>query len=243
MRNVTVGWTPHLLPQHYANAAPITEMWKLVSFIEPEPMLQFMLREHRTYEFKACPSYTKYFENAFLVRSPIDITIRFNEENKTCHIEHQNQEFYDKYVICRYDVQAPGDKLLVSLHMGNLFVCDEDVDVESLGLPIVGKLPYVTHIVGSFNIHKWVRPIDWTFAVEDQSKPIVVKRGDPLYMVRFVPHKYGTKVNLRRMEYSEKHALVAAACTTSRIYNRKVSLADRYEAAKALLKNIKWNKK
>lgn len=232
-----IGWTPN---PYWADLAT-TQDWKLLTFFEPEPMGSFMITHNKDYHFSKCPAFTRYFHNSFLIRSPIDINIFVDMDRKICNIEHQNQEFYDNNLHVRWEDFAEGCDPIVSLAIDYVFVTDDDVVIESAGLPMLNTPLHnnISCVPGTFNIHKWVRPVDFTFTVKDWTKPIQIKRGDPLYMIKFrTPNE--NSVDLTRVETTEKLKTTLRGTNKSRTIIGKQSLTSRYNQASNYLNTIQW---
>ena len=92
-------------------------------------------------------------------------------------------------------------------------------------------------IPGTMNIHKWIRPVDFTFEIIDLDQPLHLKRGDPLFAVKF---KTSEKVNLTHIEYSKDLKHITEACLASKTYVPRKSLKYRYKMAERWLTGRRW---
>jgi hypothetical protein len=76
---------------------------------------------------------------------------------------------------------------VLQLQVPYIFVADEPVYLSQLP-------PFLTYsdtprpgvmFCGRFPIHVWPRPLVWSFEWHDLSRPLILKRGEPLYYVQF----------------------------------------------------------
>jgi hypothetical protein len=125
-----------------------------------------------------------------------------------------------------------------------VFVADEDIIIESLPAMMHDSetLRNIRVIPGTYNIHRWVRPLDFTFEILDPSKPLEFKRGDPLFYVRFIDPK-GRKVELERIDQTEEILKTMYGMVVLKNYISKLSLDKLYDMAHDWIKNRKWLKK
>lgn len=79
------------------------------------------------------------------------------------------------------------DRPVLQLKLPYLFLCDEPVYLTQLDaylhyrpVPLPGTI-----FGGRFPIHIWPRPLMWAFEWHDTSKPIILKRGEPLFYCQF----------------------------------------------------------
>ena len=152
-----------------------------------------------------CPSYRQYFNNLYVLRSPIQFTLHaragevgiFENENvikpqlyPQAFIYHDPKEMFDL------------EKPIFQVRLDYLFAADEDCTIEMIP-PFMHKTNWPGQMTpGNFNIHKWIRNISWGFIWEDLSKPLIIKEGDPLAYVRFTTPK-SDNIKLVEMEFTD----------------------------------------
>ncbi len=144
-----------------------------------------------------CPSYQGFYNNIFLLKSPVSFTAIPKEggvdiestEVSTHQLQsivtlHQPEEMYDI------------NKPMFQFNLNYLFVADEPCLMEILP-PFMHKDKFPGEVIGgSFNIHSWVRSCSWGFVFNDTKKKLEIKRGDPLCYVKFTTPDLTSKVNL-----------------------------------------------
>jgi hypothetical protein len=167
----------------------------------------------------------------------------FNEYSCTdsiCHLPNTNfwhyslqLNTYKSILEAKYDKKIK-DLYLVRLHPNNEDETYELIDVPILHTPLTRNIKLIP---GTMNIHRWVRPVDFTFEIADLDQPLHFKKGDPLFAVRF---KTQQKVTLKQLEYSNDLKHITEACLTSKNFVPRKSLKYRYKMAERWLKGRRW---
>ena len=173
-KNIKVGWVgiSEILPS--ATLYPLEPFYYT---FDPMASAVDMLR---------CPAIKKYIENMYLVRSPMDFTLKKKEDGGFDIKSTVSQ--MDSYLM---NVLKPSGRHtglpVAQLAMGFGIVCDdEDTLVESMPLPLDGRDVSWRCIPGSFDPYLWpARPVNFAFEWVNQAVPVVIKRGDPLFVLRF----------------------------------------------------------
>lgn len=142
-----------------------------------------------------CPAHVNYGKNSFIFKSPYDFKIFHNHEkfpydpiqfdfDKTSIKENI---IWDIFHIYPESGWRNPNMPIVQMKINMAFLADEDIEIELKSperSPKWTQMPG-TYIDGSFNIYEWQRRISWGFEWHDTSKPIEVKRGDPLLEIKF----------------------------------------------------------
>lgn len=206
-----------------------------ILFFEPEPAYKFLLDKKGDALYLKCPAVPAYLKNTFILRSPMDINLWVNDEGEL-RTDSCNQNFYDKNF---WSKKGKHDELLVQLPPSILFFTNNDKSVILEHLPpIIYKTQNTLFIPGSFDISKWVRPLNYAFEIEDKTKPIQIKRGDPLYMVKFICED-GDSVELERVLMNEDIRRMIATCTGIKHVAPKLNLKTLYGMAESYLKLVR----
>lgn len=200
--------------------SPLVEKakWTLIGMQDPELVLPKFVKNRNTsfdMHYTKCPAFQDYYKNTYLIRSPVDLTIRIDRSNDFVSIDNQNQDFYDEFVLPRSNTIGKNDPMLLSLGFNYMFRASEECLIELLPVSLHDENHdnNLKVICGTFDISKWLRPVNFAFEVIDSSLPIQIKRNDPLYYVRFVP-KNGKKINLKYEEITQEIINLNNACVT-----------------------------
>lgn len=215
-----------------------------VAFIEPTPFLKeiFSTREKPVY-FK-CYGFLDYCKNVFIIKAPCDYTIRIHEETMYMDVEGITQETYMSYFNNRGNERGEQDPYLFSALPSYTMYADTDVYVESIPM-FLHKTPHLDNVrlvPGVYNIGKWIRPLDFSAELIDTSKPLVIKRGDPLFCIRLTTPD-NDKVELERVLYDARLTQAARSCATTKHMTPWLPLNKLYEMADPMLRLLGFKKK
>ena len=231
-----IGWTIYKDQTNKNN-----NHWQNIVYFEPVPLWDMVLEERSGADYTMCPAVSDYFKNIFVIRCPYDVTITYDKTRQAYITDRLGQEWYNQTIYPRFPIEKNGEVVgsCMTLRIKYLFVADEDVEIESIDVPLLST-PLTRNIKvvpGIMNIHRWLRPLDFTFEVQDLNVPLELKRGEPLFAVRI---KSKDKVKLKEIEYNEELQRATEACIESRLFVPRKSLKYRYEMAKRFLLNKRW---
>ena len=223
-----------------------------MAFFEPESVLKYLSQNRNTDtkgHFTKCPAFLDYIKNVYVIRSPISITLNLDPKTRYLSISPQGQQFYDLFVLNRCDLVGDTDPPLSTLKYHYSFLADNECLIEQLPVMFHDKTvaSNINVITGTYDISKWLRPLEFAFEFIDTNKPLVIKRGDPLFYIRFVPSD-SKKVNLVKKEFCEEELKFQEQCVALKISLPNQILKTLYEIAKKYVPNKKkcpfnWNKK
>jgi hypothetical protein len=219
--------------------------WVPLAFFDPVPVYLELVGSRNfiaedANNFFKCPALIGYFKNTFVIKSPTDIHLTFDSEKNWIGTKNFDQNFYDSFVENRCSVRADSSTpILMSLKLYYYFYSETSCLVEMLD-PTMHCQPCVENmrvIPGSFDISKWFRFLQPVFEVIDPSKPLIIKRGDPLYYVRLVP-KDDSKVDLVYKEFNREMFNETNKCMSLKFGLKNLPLKTLYELGKRINKNV-----
>lgn len=222
----TVYWTPTLTQgDTVMNEADIL-------FEEPKPLMRELLGKYKNHTFMRCPSVQAYCKNAFVISAPMDAEVLMTKQsdgNISLFVtgDGWDQTFYQAFCEVREDGT-------VSMPPAYLFYVKGSLEIESLPLFLLESpsTENVLPVPGGFNIGKWVRSVDFTFVIKDPTKPVKIRRGDPLFIVRF---KTDERIEFERVEFTSALKDIVSACVRVKKRVTNLPLATLYEMAKTRL--------
>jgi hypothetical protein len=216
----TVCWTPS---EKLVEAS--------ILFEEPKLLSKELAERYRGYEFFTCPAFQGLCKNTFVITAPMSGTIKVSKGSgdTTMNIDGYgwDQPLYNAY--CR--VRLDGT---VSLPPNYIFYAKESLEMEVLPVFLLDSpsLENAMFMPASYDIGKWIRPVDFSFIPKDITKPIVINRGDPLFFIRFKP-KDGERVVLERVEYTQEVQNTIGACVNMKLRLKNMTLPELYKLAKS----------
>lgn len=184
---------------------------------DPEPYKRTPGHKEKSYKkwFTVCPANVQYNRNLFVIRAPLSVSLEVKELDKQkgiwdCMPLNNNwtmtPEALARYVMFEGmpDARSDLDKPILQVRTPYVFYADQPVTLQLL--PVTNSIfqpPGIT-ICGEFDIHAWQRPVQWGFEWWDTNKPLIIKRGDPLYYIKFIVNNDPTeKVKLVRLKAND----------------------------------------
>ncbi len=218
--------------------APKANQLEDVIFFEPEPVIDYLSTSRKGTKILKCPAFLDYYKNTYLIKAPIDLTFKISGS----HIDCQNlypQDYLKKIFSNRH--QPENLYSTVSLAWYYMFYSNKSVMIEVI--PPVwhkNKLQNNINIIGAtFDISKWYRPLEFAFEIIDDTQLIVIKRGDPLYYVKF---NTLDKIKLDRQESTKKIEELIIMCTQLKNYIPNNSMRKNYSLMHKLIDKFKPKK-
>jgi hypothetical protein len=187
-------------------------------YISPVPYLEYYKERHVYHEYWKCPAWQKSFKNAYVFFSQLDIEVQYDKSTGII----ENSSF--KY--CTFDEGNPPGMQAVSfdgppvhrpaapyngIAIGQVkqqLVFWPDGDFKNIWLEIFPALDSFSRqgielINGEFPFSRWFRPS--LFAFKFHNENTVIKRGDPLGIIRFKNlDNYLEDIKLERQDIPEK---------------------------------------
>lgn len=201
---IDIGWT-------YVKNKPELEVVENL-FFTPQKLSEIYNGNYST--FRRCPANTSFLKSLWVIRSPADIRIKYNRDTHTYDISGVKQDFVDNFFDGRLnDFDKEKGNPLISLMYSYLFVADEPVWIETYPAFLHGEVENTRFVNGGFNIYNWQRPVDFSFEVLDDKKPIIIKRGQPLFYVRFISNKLNDDFKLQEIEWTDELLKLYKRCS------------------------------
>lgn len=219
----------------YDPITPNSSNYLVLTHFDPEPILPYIIKNRErpsdANTYTTCPAFLDYHKNTYVIRSPVDIQFKYDPKSGQLNISPQSQDFYDSWVMHRGNYSP----FLMSFGLYYLFIADQDCMVEQTPVTFHDNVvsSKIRLISGTFNIGKWFRPIDFGFEFLDESQPLIIKRGDPLYYLRFVP-KDNKKINLVKRKMSNEIHTSVESCINVKKGLTKQPLKVLYSLAEKL---------
>ena len=206
--------------------------------IAPEKVLPNLAKTQPGMLHYTCPAFIDTFKNTYLIRASFDVSIKIDPVERTVQLD-KDRDFVEKYLQHRVN-DAPADaNVLFSLNQFLLFITDDDMEIETLPSyyhqsEFVDKTMLVS---GRFNIKNWIRNVEIASLVKnstpDNKEPIFinVKRGDPLFYIRFHPKDNSTVKLEQEFDFDkiEKYTKYSWVTTMVKRTNPHTKLPVLYE--------------
>ena len=150
--------------------------------IEPERTLDTM---PKTTPYLDCPAFTHKTSREWIVYAPKDMTLEIDNENNMISCAQLTKEDLHRTVQVQ-NKRAPITTMQVCMPMLICWTKNKNIWVEVKDHPLTSLNNNFTVVQGWFNLSSWTRPISFGLNILDNTKPVVIKRGDPLYKINFI---------------------------------------------------------
>ena len=215
--------------------APKANQLEDVLFFEPETVIDYLSTSRKGTEILKCPAFLDYYKNTYLIKAPMDLTFTATKSHIECSNSYP-QEYLEDILTNRHESASLYST--ISLTWYYMFYSDKSVMLEVVP-PVWHKNKFQNNInvIGAtFDISKWYRPLEFAFEIIDDTQPIVIKRGDPLYYVRF---STTDKVKLVKQKTSEKVEDLIRMCTEIKKYMPSNSMHKNYSLMQKIIDKFK----
>jgi len=158
-----------------------------ITYFAPTPVLKELFSKRKnTAGFFRCPALKEITKNTYAIRAPYDLNFEVTADGG--FTSNVSKEFFESLCIWRGNFGNDIDIYAMTLPPAYLFYSKSSVKIESIPafMETNKSIENINLIPGSFNIGKWIRPVDFTFEVKNSKLPITMKRGDIIFYVRFI---------------------------------------------------------
>lgn len=173
--------------------------------IDPIPALKFY-DENKESEIRKCPAHIDALKNTYVICSPIDYDVGIHRETNQIIVTTPDT-LPQNMIHGRFNQAVKSPFSLATFSYGAMLFEShkENVWVEQIEpfLEWEKKNP-IRVTTGKFNIKRWCRPVDFTFEYKDKIVNLKIKRGDPLFYLRFHGENPADIITLKRIEQTHE---------------------------------------
>ena len=213
-----------------------------IVFSEPESLFKHLQQTRKGTAYLKCPAFQDYVKNVFIIKAPLDVEITINRKTGTLNVTGIPEE-YGKFIINRIDQFEPTNPYVMSAFPVYIFYSNDNIMMESMPpfMETNDSIINTMMIPGVYNISKWIRTIDFSFEVKDDTQKIKIKRGDVLFYVKFRTDDE-SKVELERVAMTEELNSVEKSCSRLKLAIKNVPLKTLYSMAESFIKTLSFRK-
>ncbi len=167
---------------------------------------QFLHRERDLYDdqyvYTQCPVFNHKTNRTFVGFSPIDISLKVdkNEGRVLC----DNDEYKNLIECDEKHLFSPNPVIQLSIPQFLFWTDTPNVWFEYKDHPMTSLNNNFIGVGGWFNLSNWPRNTTTAFTVIDEEKPVIIKKGDPLFRVSFYPQNLDSGIILKKINETKK---------------------------------------
>jgi hypothetical protein len=163
----------------------------------PEPLMKTANKNALYYE---CPAWKHKAQRTFIIRSPVDIRLEIDYPTVVAPDLHPKQ--FEDWISGSFHNENWYSEELITLQFtipSLLFwTKQKNVWLEMRSHPQTSLKNNFTLVTGWWCVSNWNRPVSFALDVVDEKKPIIIKRGDPIYEVCFYSNNLDDKIKLTK---------------------------------------------
>ena len=134
--------------------------------------------------YSQCPVFNHKSSRIFLGISPIDFKLRINRTSTHNHIacsDAKQLEGDDAHI------NSPRPVFQLKFPRYVFWTHDDNVWFEFNDHPMTALNNNIDAVGGWLNLSKWSRGLSLAITLVDETKPVIIRKGDPLFRVSFYP--------------------------------------------------------
>jgi hypothetical protein len=154
----------------------------------------------KNFVFSKCPVISHKLNRTFVCNSTIDFSLNIDKENKKISLDRPDLVFFDDEHL--FSASKPVVQLTFCQF---LFWTNEDnIWFEFNDHPMTSYSNNFIATAGWFNLSNWPRATSLGVVLVDENKPLIIKKGDPLFRITFHSSNLNDGIILKREENVEK---------------------------------------
>ncbi len=198
-----------------------TEFYSDKSF---NPIIRQTELVDKSYVYTSCPVFNHYNNRTFVVSSPIDFSFSVKRtinstNNELCvNIDVDNVDHKGLLYTNSDHLESPLPVFQLKIPRFLFWTYENDMWFNFFDHPMTSYSNNLISVNGWFNLSNWTRVSSFAFTMVDESKPVIIKKGDPLHRLSFIYPNLDDGIVLKEEKDPEKIAEI------KRSYDQKCEL-------------------
>ena len=171
------------------------------------------------YVYQKCPAFVHKNERIFVGTSPVDLDfsiertpegplMQISDMSKTDYIDIDDEHIYSPQPV--FQLYIP--KFL-------FWTEDDDIWIEQNDHPMTSLNNNIIAVPAWFNLSNWSRTVSVAFTIVNEHKPVIIKKGDPLFRISFYSDNLNDNFKLEEKKYRNEYKDVVE----NHLYQRRES--------------------
>ena len=177
----------------------------IINYVTLGSSEQVLIRESelmdQEYVYAKCPVHVHKQNRVFIGLSPIDFSLRINRNTGSLH-----QIICDDPDLITWDdehVNSPKPVIQLKFPKFMFYTNEDDVWFDFYDHPMTALKNNFIAVRGWFNLSNWSRTSSLGMTIVDETKPVIIKKGDPLFRVSFYPPNLDDSIILKKETNTE----------------------------------------
>ena len=178
----------------------------IINYVTLGSTEQVLIRESelmdQEYVYTKCPVHLHKQNRVFIGLSPIDFSLRVNRNTGGKH-----QIICDDPRLITWDdehVNSPTPVIQLKFPKFMFYTSEDDVWFDFYDHPMTSLKNNFIAVRGWFNLSNWSRTSSLGMTIVDETKPVIIKKGDPLCRISFYPTNLDNTITMNEIKDPDK---------------------------------------
>jgi hypothetical protein len=154
----------------------------------------------KNFVFSKCPVVNHKLNRTFVCNSTIDFYLNIDKENKKISSDNPDLIFFDD----EHLISASKPVVQLSFCQFLFWTNEDNIWFEFNDHPMTSYSNNFIAVAGWFNLSNWIRATSLAAVLVDENKPLIIKKGDPLFRITFHSSNLNDGIILKREKNTEK---------------------------------------
>ena len=157
------------------------------------------------YIYQQCPAFTHKNQRTFVGYSPIEIVFSIERTPSGPLLSIKDNSMIQFIDIDDQHINSPMPVFQLYIPKFLFWTHDDDVWIEQNDHPMTSLNNNIVGVPAWFNLSNWSRTLSVAFTLVNERKPVIIRKGDPLFRISFYSNNLDDDIILKQEEYSEEY--------------------------------------
>ena len=157
------------------------------------------------YVYQQCPAFTHKNERTFVGYSPIELVFSIERTSNGPLLSIKDNSMIQFIDIDDQHINSPMPVFQLYIPKFLFWTHDDDVWIEQNDHPMTSLNNNIVGVPAWFNLSNWSRTLSVAFTLVNERKPVIIRKGDPLFRISFYSNNLDDDIILKQEEYSEEY--------------------------------------
>ena len=157
------------------------------------------------YIYQQCPAFTHKNERTFVGYSPIELVFSIERTSNGPLLSIKDNSMIQFIDIDDRHINSPMPVFQLYIPKFLFWTHDDDVWIEQNDHPMTSLNNNIVGVPAWFNLSNWSRTLSVAFTLVNERKPVIIRKGDPLFRISFYSNNLDDDIILKQEEYSEEY--------------------------------------
>ena len=157
------------------------------------------------YVYQQCPAFTHKNERTFVGYSHIELVFSIERTSNGPLLSIKDNSMIQFIDIDDRHINSPMPVFQLYIPKFLFWTHDDDVWIEQNDHPMTSLNNNIVGVPAWFNLSNWSRTLSVAFTLVNERKPVIIRKGDPLFRISFYSNNLDDDIILKQEEYSEEY--------------------------------------